>query len=64
MHFFPHQTRRGFLKTAIASAILLTFIGSLNADDKSPKQILGGKPAETSSGSNRFYDSKGHFAGQ
>ena len=38
MTFFTNLTHRGFLKTAAASAILLTLVGSLIADDKSPKQ--------------------------
>ena len=64
MHFLTNPCRRGFLKTAAASAILLTVIGTLTADDKLPKQILGGNPAITSSGSNRFYDGHGSYAGQ
>ena len=64
MHFLTKLTHRGFLKTAAASAILLTLLGSLIADDKSPKQILRGKPAETSRGSSRFYDGHGRFAGR
>jgi len=64
MHFFNTPTRRGFLKTAAATAILLTLVGSLIADDKSPNQILGGKPADTSSGSSRSYDGHGRFAGR
>ena len=31
MHVFNTPTRRGFLKTDAASAILLTFVGSLNS---------------------------------
>src|SRR5271157_3227909 len=64
MHLFNTPTRRGFLKTAAASAILLALVSSLIADDKSPNQILGGKPADTSSGSSRYYDGHGRFAGR
>ena len=39
-------------------------VGSIYADDKSPKQILGGKPAETSNESSRYYDVHGRFAGR
>ncbi len=63
MHFLSNPTRPGFLIIAAASAILLTLVGSLCADDKLPKQILGGKPAITSRGTNRFYDGHGSFAG-
>ena len=63
MNLFSNPHHRGFLMIAAASTILLTLVGSLYADDKSPKQILGGKPAITSSGSNRFYDGHGRFAG-
>ena len=61
---FTNLTHRGFLKTVFASAILLTLLGSLIADDKSPKQVLGGKPAIAASGSSRFYDGHGRFAGR
>jgi YD repeat-containing protein len=64
MHSFTNQTRRGFVEAAAMSAILLTFIGILHADDKSPKQVLAGKPAATSSGSGRYYDGHGAFAGR
>ena len=65
MHVFNTPTRRGFLKTAAASAILLILVGSVIADDKSPNhQILGGKPADTSSGSSRYYDGHGRCAGR
>jgi hypothetical protein len=64
MQFLANLTHRGFLKTAAASAILLTLCGSLVADDKSPKQILNGKPASTSIGSSRYYDRHGRFAGR
>jgi hypothetical protein len=64
MHYFTNLTRRGFLKPPALSAILLTLVGSIYADDKSPKQILGGKPAETSNESSRYYDVHGRFAGR
>ena len=64
MNFFTNPTSCGFLKFAAASAILLTLVSYAIADDKSPKQILGGKPAITSSGSSRYYDGHGCFAGR
>jgi hypothetical protein len=64
MHVFANQTRHGLLKTVAMSAILLTLVAILHADDKSPKQILGGKPAATSSGSSRYYDGHGAFSGR
>ncbi len=64
MKLFTNPTRRGFLRTAAGSAILLSLVGTLIADHKSPKQILGGKPAITSSGRNRFYDGHGSFTGR
>jgi hypothetical protein len=64
MHHLTIRSRRGILTTASASAILLTFLGSLHADDKSPRQILNGKPVITSGGSSRFYDGQGRFAGR
>jgi len=63
MHVLNTPTRRGFLKIAAAAAILLTLVGSLIADVKSPNQMLGGKPADTSSGSSRYYDGHGRFDG-
>ncbi len=63
MNLFTNPTRPGFLSTVFASTILLALLGSLMADDKSPKQILSGKPAITNSGSSRFYDGHGRFAG-
>ena len=44
--------------------ILLSFLVPLHAADKSPSQILGGKPAAPSSGSNNYYDGHGSFAGR
>lgn len=43
--------------------ILLGIIGAASAADKSPNQILNGKPAATG-GSARYYDGKGAFAGR
>ena len=63
MHFLTNLTHRGFLMTIATSAILLTLCGSLVADDKSPSKIFGGKPASTNTGSSRFHDGHGRFAG-
>ena len=48
----------------LAATILLALVGSLHAADKSPHQILGGKPAAISSGSGSYYDGSGSFAGR
>ena len=53
---------RSVLMTAVL--ILLALVGTLHAADKSPQQILGGKPAATSSGSSRYYDGHGSFEGR
>ena len=49
----PSASHPNRSEPAASTAILLTLVGSLNADDKSPNQILGGKPTDTSSGSSR-----------
>ena len=51
-------------KSILAATILLALVGSLHAADKSPNQILGGKPAAISSGSGSYYDDSGSFAGR
>lgn len=48
----------------LTATILLVLVGSLQAADKSPQQILGGKPAAISSGSGSYYDGSGSFAGR
>lgn len=48
----------------LVATILLALVGSLQAADKSPHQILGGKPAAISSGSGSYYDGSGSFAGR
>lgn len=48
----------------LIATIFLTLVGSLHAADKSPYQILGGKPAAISSGSGSYYDGSGSFAGR
>ena len=52
------------LKQIMMALILLTLVGTLHADDKSPHQILDGKPAASSSGSESYYDGHGSFAGR
>jgi YD repeat-containing protein len=64
MHFLISPARRGFLNAAVGSAILLTLIGSLSADDQAPRQFLGGKAAVRSRGASRYYDGRGRFAGR
>ena len=51
-------------KIVACAAALLFLVGTLNAADKSPQRILGGKPAATSSGSSRYYDGHGSFEGR
>ncbi len=47
-----------------AALILLTLVGTLHAADKSPHQILDGKPVASSSGSGIYYDGQGRFSGR
>lgn len=49
-------------KTLIAALLLLSV--PLTAADKSPKQILNGKPAATHTKSSRYYDGVGSSAGR
>lgn len=51
-------------KTTLVSAALLILTFSLSAADKSPKQILEGKPAATHSSTSRYFDGKGASAGR
>ena len=48
----------------LTATILLALVGSVHAADKSPHQILGGKPAAISSGPGSYYDGSGSFAGR
>jgi hypothetical protein len=51
-------------KLITAALVLLTLVGRLAAADRSPRQILQGKPAASSIGSNRYYDAQGSFGGR
>ncbi len=44
--------------------MFVALFNTIQAIDKSPNQIFGGKPAATSSGSSRCYDGHGVVAGQ
>ena len=48
----------------LIAIILLVSVSTLHGGDKSPKQLLGGKPAATNTGSSQFYDGQGRFAGR
>lgn len=44
--------------------LILASVDILKAADKSPKQILGGKPALSNTQSGRYYNGQGAFAGR
>lgn len=46
------------------AAIFVACVATLHAADKSPTQILGGKPAATSTKSGTYYDGRGSFTGR
>jgi YD repeat-containing protein len=53
------------MKRVLLGVVIVTLIvGTLHAADKSPQQILGGKPAASSSGLGSYYDGHGRFAGR
>lgn len=51
-------------KLMTVATILLAYVATIHAADKSPTQILGGKPAVMSTKSGTYYDGRGAYSGR
>ena len=51
-------------KLSTVALLVFASVGILHAADRSPKQILGGRPAASNTQSGRYYNGQGAFAGR